>query len=179
MVQPFTGSNHQLVQTYATLTLNWFNHLLVQTLTILTNWFNYLLVHLPAHPFSGLKSYCSKEKLVQPCTVPTTNWFKHLLSDSNTYCWTLQASHISNARRKFRPLFSAILMAISGGNVRPSFLQTQVKIWQICKQQSSSNTTSWWCYLSFFNRQCTDKHKNDFPRSTNIPILQQKMLRQT
>lgn len=41
-----------------------------------------------------------------------------------TYCWTLQASHISRALRRLRPDFSAICLASSGGSSSPSFLHT-------------------------------------------------------
>jgi hypothetical protein len=42
----------------------------------------------------------------------------------NSYCWTLQASHISSAFLMFLPDFSAILFVSSVGIARPSFLHT-------------------------------------------------------
>lgn len=48
-----------------------------------------------------------------------------------TYCWTLHASHISKALRKFRLLFSANLLANSRGRFNPSFLHTVWRMWQI------------------------------------------------
>lgn len=54
---------------------------------------------------------------------------------SSTYCWTLQASHISKALRRFLFDFSAILLDSSAGRVKPSFLQTLCKIWQIWRRE--------------------------------------------
>ena len=54
---------------------------------------------------------------------------------SRTYCWTLQASHISKALRRFLFDFSAILLDSSAGRVKPSFLQTLCKIWQIWRRE--------------------------------------------
>ena len=54
---------------------------------------------------------------------------------SSTYCWTLQASHMSKALRRFLFDFSAILLDNSAGRVRPSFLQTLCKIWQIWRRE--------------------------------------------
>merc|ERR1719195_1927172 len=58
------------------------------------------------------------------------------------YCATLHASTIRIARRRFRPLFSAILVASWAGSTHPSFLATAVSTEQISSCLGAATRTA-------------------------------------
>jgi len=82
-------------------------------------------------------------------------------SGLNGYCWTRQASHIKSARRKLRPLWSAMRFASSGGRVKPSLRHVDCSICTIWEQIKQPTRHIQW-YTTMIHIKHWLKHLSPF-----------------
>lgn len=99
-----------------------------------------------------------------------------VLTASLTHCCTLQASHMSSAFLRFRQDFSASLRASCEGRVRPSFLHTVDKTWQIYNKIIFKNEQSVKQYIEIIpvDNIFIDPHFfGHYPTLSHIPLQQE------
>ena len=82
-------------------------------------------------------SMCGEHSNIQCCVLGTRETM-HV-----TYCWTLQASQRSKARRMFLDAFSAILFASSGGRLKPSFRHVCCKTVHTWRKPNRKSQNGW------------------------------------